>query len=107
MNLASIIKDSEYNLSLFSEEHIKDLENNIIDKSGKAYILCQIRKKEIKLTPEEVVRQLYLMVLMQEFDYPDYRIQLEYEVSFGREKKRADIVVFDKDNHNAPYIIVE
>lgn len=107
MNLASIIKDSEYNLSLFSEEYIKDLENNIIDKSGKAYILCQIRKKEIKLTPEEVVRQLYLMVLMQELDYPDYRIQLEYEVSFGREKKRADIVVFDKDNHNAPYIIVE
>ena len=37
MNLASIIKDSEYNLSLFSEEYIKDLENNIIDKSGKAY----------------------------------------------------------------------
>ena len=107
MNLASIIKDSEYNLSLFSEEYIKDLENNIIDKSGKAYILCQIRKKEIKLTPEEVVRQLYLMVLMQELDYPGYRIQLEYEVSFGREKKRADIVVFDKDNHNAPYIIVE
>ena len=27
MNLASIIKDSEYNLSLFSEEYIKELEN--------------------------------------------------------------------------------
>ena len=49
MNLASIIKDSEYNLSLFSEENIKELENNIIDKNGKAYILCLIRNKEIKL----------------------------------------------------------
>ena len=107
MNLATIIKDSEYNLNLFSEEYVKELENNIIDKNGKAYILCQIRNKEIKLTPEEIVRQLYLMVLMRDKDYPNYRIQLEYEVSFGREKKRADIVVTDKDNHNVPYIIVE
>jgi len=107
MNLATIIKDSEYNLNLFSEEYVKELENNIIDKNGKAYILCQIRNKEIKLTPEEIVRQLYLMVLMRDYSYPNYRIQLEYEVSFGREKKRADIVVTDKDNHNVPYIIVE
>lgn len=107
MNITSIIKDSEYNLNLFSEDYVKELENNIIDKNGKAYILCQIRNKEIKLTPEEVVRQLYLMVLMRDYSYPNYRIQLEYEVSFGREKKRADIVITDKDNHNVPYIIVE
>lgn len=107
MNLASIIKDSEYNLGLFSDEYINELENSIIDKNGKAYILCQIRNKEIKLTPEEVVRQLYLMVLLRDLSYPNYRIQLEYEVTFGREKKRADIVITDKDNHNVPYIIVE
>ncbi len=107
MTIASIIKDSEYNLTLFSEDYIKELENSIIDKKGKAYILCQIRNKEIKLTPEEIVRQLYLMILMRDFNYPNYRIQLEYEVSFGREKKRADIVITDKDNHNVPYIIVE
>lgn len=107
MTIASIIKDSEYSLSLFPDEYIKELESKIIDKNGKAYILCQIRNKEIKLTPEEIVRQLYLMVLMRDKDYPNYRIQLEYEVSFGREKKRADIVVTDKDNHNVPYIIVE
>lgn len=107
MNLASIIKDSEYNLGLFSDEYINELENSIIDKNGKAYILCQIRNKEIKLTPEEVVRQLYLMVLLRDLCYPNYRIQLEYEVTFGREKKRADIVITDKDNHNVPYIIVE
>lgn len=107
MTIASIIKDSEYSLSLFPDEYIKELESKIIDKNGKAYILCQIRNKEIKLTPEEIVRQLYLMILMRDKDYPNYRIQLEYEVSFGREKKRADIVVTDKDNHNVPYIIVE
>ena len=49
MIIASIIKDSEYSLSLFPDEYIKELESKIIDKNGKAYILCQIRNKEIKL----------------------------------------------------------
>lgn len=32
---------------------------------------------------------------------------VEYEVSFGREKKRADICIFDKDHPTSPYILVE
>lgn len=32
MTIASIIKDSEYSLSLFPEEYIKELENGIIEK---------------------------------------------------------------------------
>ena len=34
-------------------------------------------------------------------------MELEYAVSFGREKKRADIVIFDKDKTTTPYIMVE
>ena len=34
-------------------------------------------------------------------------MELEYEVTFGREKKRADIVIFDKQQTTSPYIIVE
>ncbi|HDL5503146.1 TPA: N-6 DNA methylase, partial [Mannheimia haemolytica] len=64
-------------------------------------------KKDIKLTPEEAVRQLYLMNLHYEYDYPFERMELEYSVVFGREKKRADIVIFDRDNPNAVYIMVE
>ena len=60
---------------------------------GKYYLTCLVRKKEIKLTPEEVVRQLYLLVLMEDYGYPSSRIELEYEVTFGREKKRVDVVV--------------
>ncbi|HDL6320637.1 TPA: N-6 DNA methylase, partial [Mannheimia haemolytica] len=58
-------------------------------------------------TPEEAVRQLYLMNLHYEYDYPFERMELEYSVVFGREKKRADIVIFDRDNPNAVYIMVE
>lgn len=112
MYLQDLIKDSLYKLSQFSEEQITKVENSIIikqDKNGKdvPYLECLVRKKEIKLTPEEAVRQLYLVKLIDEYHYPVTRMELEYSVSFGREKKRADIVIFDKDRSTDPYILIE
>lgn len=111
MKLTDIIKGSEYDLSLFSESQISTLESRIVERESKKgtefYIPCLVRNKEIKLTPEEAVRQLYLLVLTQEFGYPTSRMELEYEVTFGREKKRADIVIFDKQQTTSPFIIVE
>jgi len=71
------------------------------------YVKCLVRNKDIRLTPEEAIRQLYLQVLLERHQYPTNRIRVEYEVSFGREKKRADIAVMDKDRPMVPYIIVE
>ncbi|MEP4534964.1 MAG: N-6 DNA methylase [Cyclobacteriaceae bacterium] len=111
MKLIEILKDSNYNLAQFKQEQIDRLEKGIEVKEvrGKQtpYITCLVRDKSIKLTPEESVRQLYLMVLIDEYDYPVSRMELEYGVSFGRETKRADIVIFDKDHVTSPYIIVE
>lgn len=66
-----------------------------------------MRGKPIKLTPEEAMRQLYVMVLRDDLGYPISRMELEYGVVFGREKKRADICVFDVSHTTAPYILVE
>lgn len=112
MKIQNILKDSNYKLTQFNQEAIQTLENQIIvnqDKKGKDIykIKCLVRNKEIVLTPEEVVRQLFLFKLTQDFDYPANRIQLEYAVSFGTEKKRADIVIMDKDRPDVAYIIVE
>lgn len=111
MNLSQLLKDTNYQLTQFSAEHITLLENTIFQKSSKngdvPYVRCLIRKKDIKLTPEEAVRQLYLMKLHHDYGYPYERMELEYSVVFGREKKRADIVIFDKDNPNVVYIMVE
>jgi len=71
------------------------------------YVTCLVRGKPIKLTPEEAVRQLYVMVLKDELGYPINRLSLEYDVTRGREKKRVDICVFDKDKTTTPYILVE
>lgn len=112
MTLSEILKDSNYKLTQFSLPEQQKLEQRIKTKTDTKgneipYIQCLVRKKDIKLTPEELIRQLYLQVLMDDYGYPATRMELEYAVSFGREKKRADIVIFDKDQTTSPFIIVE
>lgn len=111
MILADILKDTNYKLSQFTPDEIEQLEGSITLKASKSgdtpYTTCLVRKKSIKLTPEEAIRQLYLLVLTNRLRYPLSRIQIEYGVNFGREVKRADIVVMDKDRPNTVYMIVE
>ena len=112
MNIFDILKDSDYKSEQFSSEAINWLNGRIeekTDKNGKKYaaVECLVRKKEIVLKPEEVVRQLFLYKLTQEYGYKLNRLQVEYSVYFGREVKRADIVVMDEDRPTVPYIIVE
>jgi type I restriction enzyme M protein len=111
MKLADILKDSNYKLSQFTTAEIEQLEQSITLKPSKSgevpYAVCLVRQKAIKLTPEEAIRQLYLQVLTDRLNYPISRIQVEYGVNFGREVKRADIVVMDKDRPNTVYMLVE
>jgi len=111
MNLSALLKDSNYRLAQFDSEKIEKFEKTIIvrKKSGRDefFANCLVRRKEIKLTPEEIIRQLYLLVLTEDLNYPHSLIRVEYTIYFGREKKRADIVILDKDRATVPYIIVE
>lgn len=111
--ITEVFQTSNLNLSLFSDEQVGRLENRISlreMKGGKKvyYITCLVRQQDIKLTPEELVRQLFLMKLTEDFGYPVSRIRLEYAIQNGRDaSKRADIVIMDKDRTDTPYIIVE
>lgn len=109
--LATLLKDSAYKLGQFKPAQIAALEAAItLKESGKKsapYVTCLVRGKPIKLTPEEAVRQLYVMVLRDDLGYPVSRMEVEHEVTFGREKKRADICIFDKDKSTTPYLLVE
>jgi hypothetical protein len=60
ITLISILKDSNYDLSLFQEAEIKALESKIKLVKNKPYVECIIRQKEVQLKPEEAVRQLQL-----------------------------------------------
>ena len=115
MKITEILKDSEYKLELFSQKAIENLEEKIVIKEGKTapnyYVACLVRDKQIKLTPEEIIRQLYLDKLMNEYGYAKNKIQVEVAVQKGRDtgekegKKRIDILVCDEKG--SPYIIVE
>lgn len=111
MTLNELFKNTTYDDTLFSAEDKSAVESRIFMKSVRGaevpYITCAIRDKAIKLTPEEAVRQLYIHKLMNEYGYAASRIQLETPIHFGREVKRADIAIMDKDRPMVPYIIVE
>lgn len=107
MKLNEILRQSDYKLDLFSKEAIESLESKITqkaDKNGKIsfYIPCLVRQNDIRLSPEEVVRQLYLDKLINEYNYPKDRIKVEVAVQKGRDtgekegKKRIDILVCDE-----------
>lgn len=101
MTLNELFKNTTYDDTLFSDEAKAAIEARISVKPVRSaevpYITCAIRNKEIRLTPEEAVRQLYIYRLMNEYGYAASRIQLETPIHFGREVKRADIAIMDKD----------
>ena len=109
--IESILRDSNYRLAIFSQAEIDALCERITTRKTKgrdtAYVTCVVRGKDIQLKPEEIVRQLYAARLIKHYGYPKKRLAFEYSVNFGREKKSADIVVFDKDRPDTAYIIVE
>ena len=110
--IQTILKDSNYRLGLFSDAEIDALRERVRTKTGRggkttAYVECVVRGGEIQLKPEEVVRQLYAARLMNQYGYPKSRLIVEHPVRFGRERKRADIVIRDKDRPEIEYLIVE
>ncbi|WP_265658306.1 N-6 DNA methylase [Francisella philomiragia] len=111
VTLSEILKDSDYKLDQFSAEKILRLEQSIFTKTLKngevPYVRCLVRNKDVQIKPEEIVRQLYLMVLIEDYGYSTNRMEVERIIHFGREKKRADIVIFDKNKTTAEYILVE
>ncbi len=105
--LQDIIQNSDYSLKIFTPEEQTALK--IHEKRGKPYLYDFTNNKERPAKPEEIVRQLFLYRLINTYRYPASRISVEKGVQFGAtiHEKRADIVIHDKDDETAAYIIVE
>ncbi|MBR4196609.1 MAG: N-6 DNA methylase [Synergistaceae bacterium] len=110
-SLSELFRNSTHDDSAFTPGTVHAVESMIYTKEQRGkiipFIKCIIRKKEIRLNPEEAVRQLYIYRLIHEYGYDPENIRLEHGINFGREIKRADIVIFEKDHPNSEYIIVE
>ena len=105
--VAAILHGSAYALSIFTPDEIAALD--VFDRNGKPYLTCIATDKPRPAKPEEIVRQLYLRRLIHDYGYPTDRIALEKKVWFGSSvhSKAADIVVYEQDTTDTPYIIVE
>jgi len=99
--------DVKHGLSLFTNREIREVGDMIIDKDSRFYIKCQIKDKYKLAKPEEIVRQLCVYKLLNEYNYPKERIDIERVVYFGsRDSGLADIVILQEDLTH-PYIIFE
>lgn len=74
-------------------------------EEGNEMIFDPLRKKYVRLTPEEWVRQHFIQYLVQEGRYPAGLIAVEYMFRFNKLIKRIDILVHDRDGK--PVMIVE
>ena len=67
------------------------------NSENKPFIFDPVRKKFVRLTPEEWVRQHTLNYLINHYNYPLSLINVEKEMRLHGTKKRYDIVVFNSD----------
>ena len=72
---------------------------------GRNEIFDPFRKKYIKLTPEEWVRQNFLSYLIHEKGFPASLIAVEKGLKINRLQKRFDAVVFN--NKLNPIVLIE
>lgn len=59
-------------------------------------LLDPLRKKNVTATPEEQVRQWFIMQLHTEFGIPMHMMMSEAGFRFGGKQYRADILVYDR-----------
>ena len=63
--------------------------------NGKTYIFDRIRKKYIRLTPEEWVRQHMVIFLIKEKGFPGTLLSNEVSIKYNKLIKRCDSVVYN------------
>jgi hypothetical protein len=77
----------------------------ITDNEGSKLIFDPIRKRYVKLTPEEWVRQHFINYLVEYGKYPAGLIGVEVPFRMNRLTKRLDLLVHDRSGK--PILIVE
>lgn len=74
-------------------------------KCGRLYILDDVRRRYVALTPEEWVRQHFVHYLIEKLGFPASLTANEVRLELGEKVLRADTVVYDRSLH--PLMIVE
>lgn len=76
----------------------------IRNEKGVDLIFDMCRKSWVKLTPEEWVRQNFIVYLTQAKNYPPSVIAVEREIKLPGLRKRFDVLVY---KNSRPWLIIE
>jgi hypothetical protein len=74
------------------------------EENGNHFIFDDIRKKYLRLTPEEWVRQNFVKYLIDEKKYPPSLIIIEKGLKLNELTKRADVLIY---KNSSPILLVE
>lgn len=85
--------------------NLPSFETNIIQKDKNRMIFDILRKRYVKLTPEEWVRQHFIHFLIEHKNYPAGLLANEVGLDLNGTKKRCDTVLYRRDL--SPQMIIE
>lgn len=74
-------------------------------EGGKSFVFDSLRKKFVRLTPEEWVRQNFVQFLILEKNFSVSLIAVEASVNVNNNSQRADLVIYDRNAQ--PLVIAE
>ena len=85
---------------------------NIIERDEKKYFYDNIRKREILITPEEIIRQKVIQYLIEELDVPVEALDEETPLSYYKfpSNRRPDILILGKNvetGDSVPAVVIE
>jgi len=107
--LDRIFRDPEvkHGLVIFESRELRKLQ--LSEEGGKVYVKCAVTGKKRMAKPEEIIRQLTVHKLTDDLHYPLTRIDIEVPIKMGSTyaSKKADVVVYNEDAKQTPYIIIE
>lgn len=85
--------------------NLPGFDHKIKQIEGKAYIFDVLRKKYVRITPEEWVRQHVIHLLINQYSYPKALIRTEGGLLLNQLQKRTDILVYNRSGE--PFLLVE
>ena len=87
------------------ELNLPEYSFRITGEPGNEMIFDRVRKKFVKLTPEEWVRQNFIQYLINLGHYPPGLMIIEAAIKLYQTKKRVDILIHDRNAK--PVMMVE
>ena len=87
------------------ELNLPEYSFKITGEPGNEMIFDRVRRKYVRLTPEEWVRQNFVQYLIQKGNYPSGLMIIEAAIKLFKTKKRVDILIHDRTAR--PVMMVE